>query len=277
MIKNKYYSIGNNKKRIALLADIHYSKNYNNTLFDEIISNLKSNNPDYICISGDVVDSADVLLDESLGKNLKKFIISLSLIAPVIIVKGNHDETFFDNKKEVYLSSDVWFSNLNNLKNVYYLDNKNLIKDNISFFGINLDFDFYYNKNHEDFNFFIKEIDSKLKEIDTQKYNILLCHTPSSILNKEVLKKSKNINKFDLVLSGHMHNGLVFDLFDKIGNRGIVGPYYKFLPKFSRGHISLKKINLIITGGIIKFAYSSPKIFNKFNFLFKSSIDYIDI
>jgi len=74
-----------------------------------------------------------------------------------------------------------------------------------------------------------------------------------------------------------MHNGLVFDLFDKIGNRGIVGPYYKFLPKFSRGHISLKKINLIITGGIIKFAYSSPKIFNKFNFLFKSSIDYIDI
>lgn len=276
MIKNKYYKLGLNK-RIALFADIHYSKNYNELLFEEIILNLKKNKPDYICISGDVVDSADIIFDELLISTLKNFIKNISLIAPIILVKGNHDETFFDNKKEVYLDSNEFFLSLNELKNVYYLDNNSVVFDNISFNGINLDFDFYYNKNHEDFNFFIKEIDSKLKEIDTQKYNILLCHTPSNILNKEVLKKSKNINKFDLVLSGHMHNGLVFDLFDKIGNRGIVGPYYKFFPKFSRGHISLKKINLIITGGIIKFAYSSPKIFQKFNFLFKSSIDYIDI
>ena len=50
----------------------------------------------------------------------------------VIMVKGNHDETFFDNKKEVYLDSNEFFLKLNKINNVYYLDNNSIIFDNIS-------------------------------------------------------------------------------------------------------------------------------------------------
>lgn len=278
MVQNKNYEVNKIGKKICLLSDIHYSKNYDLTIFDEIIKNITENKPDYICIPGDLVDDVTYLYE--CPDELTKFIKKLSLIAPVIISKGNHDETKFDRYNPNYLTNEQYFLNLNTIENVYYLNNKSLVRDNIVFTGFNLSYGVYYNKPHEDSNKFIKELD-KLPKIDTLKYNILLCHTPTCILTDKVLNESKLASKFDLILSGHMHNGLVFKFLDRKSNRGFAGPFRSFFPKYAKGiltkEINNKKISLVICGGTIKFAENNPNWLKKFNKLYYINIDYINV
>ena len=280
MIKNKYYQTGNIGKRICLMADIHYNTNYDLELFSEIISNIKQNKPDYICIPGDIADDSDILRTEK-KEHLTNFIKNLSLICPVILVKGNHDETSYLNKKNTYLSCDNYYNNLNLLDNIYYLDNKTIEFDDISFTGLSLSYDYYHKKKYEDKEKFITEIDA-LKNINNAKYNILLSHSPVNTITDYTLNKSTNIKNFELVLSGHMHNGLVFSIFDGKGSRGWIGPYRNFLPKYAKGK-TIKKTNnkeivLIVTGGVIKFSEHAPMLLYKMNnLLYPTSIDYIDI
>ncbi len=279
MIRNKFYKLGELNKRICLLSDIHYSNSYNENIFDKIIINIVNNKPDYICIPGDVVDSSDILFTDK-KDNLTQFIKNLSKICPVIISKGNHDESELNKRKSTYLSNDEYFLSLNTIENVYYLNNKTLVRDNITFTGLSLSHEYYYNKNHEDNLIFIEDID-KLNKIDITKYNILLCHAPKNVLTNKTLTNSKMIKKFDLVLSGHMHNGLVFNFLDKKSSRGFVGPYNHFFPKYAKGlskkTIDNKTINLIITGGVIKFSEHAPKLLYKINNIYPINIDYIDV
>ena len=279
MIKNKYYKIGTINKRICLLSDIHFSDLYNSSIFDKIIDNITINKPDYICIPGDIVDSSDILFTEKKEK-LTEFIRNLGKISPVILSKGNHDETDMSKKPHPYLSNEEYFLSLNTIENVYYLNNKTLVRDNVTFTGLSLSYSYYHNKNHEDNLTFINEIDN-LSKIDITKYNILLCHTPKNVLTNKTLENSKMIKKFDLVLSGHMHNGLVFNFLDKNGSRGFIGPFRSFFPKYAKGLIKKtienKEINLIISGGVIKFSEHAPKLLYNINNIYPISIDYIDV
>lgn len=279
MIRNKYYKIGNLGKRICLISDIHFSYNYDLNLFAKIIDNISINKPDFICIPGDIVDSSDILFTDK-KDILTDFIKNLSKICPVILSKGNHDETKLIKRKGTYLLNDEYFMSLNTLENVYYLNNKTLVRDNITFTGLSLSYDYYYGDTHEDNSIFIKEIDS-LNKIDIAKYNILLCHSPRNVLVDSTIKNSKMIKKFDLVLSGHIHNGLVFNFLDKKGSRGFIGPYNHLFPKYAKGlskkSIENREIKLIISGGIIKFSEHAPKILYKINNIYPSNIDYIDV
>ncbi len=280
MIKNKYYKIGNINKRICLLADIHYNVHYDLSLFDKIIENIKKNKPDYICIPGDIADDADIYRTQYIDK-LTKFIKDLSTICPVILVRGNHDEESYLNRKVTYLKSEDYYIELDKNDNIYWLNNKSKIFGDISFTGLEASYEYYHRKTHEDKEEFIKEIDS-LTNIDTAKYNVLLSHSPVNTITDLTLSKSKNIGKFELVLSGHMHNGLVFNFLDGKGNRGWIGPYRNFLPKYAKGKtvrkLNDKEITLIVTGAVIKFSEHAPKLLYKLNnLLYPYSIDYIDI
>lgn len=274
MIRNKYHKFNKLNKRICLLADIHYNFDYDLNRFDLIIENIKKNNPDYICIPGDIVDSVDIINDPKIDY-LTHFIKDISSVCPVIIVKGNHDETKFIDKKHNYYNTDKYFKKLGEFNNVYYLNNTYITLDNVNFYGISLSFDYYYSKKHEDNQKFINELD-KLK-VETNENNILLCHTPTNVLNNNTIKESKNINKFNLVLSGHMHNGLVFNFLDGKGSRGFIGPFSRIFPKYAKGLSTKNNTNLIITGGIIKFSLHAPKILYKINNIYPMNIDYIDI
>ncbi|MCX8008265.1 MAG: metallophosphoesterase family protein [Patescibacteria group bacterium] len=80
--------------RIAHLADthIHNLKEHENYyfVFEKIYKSLKENKVDYIVHAGDVVNNK-VSVTPELVFALKDFLYSLSSIAPVIIVLGNHD------------------------------------------------------------------------------------------------------------------------------------------------------------------------------------------
>ena len=78
-----------------------------------------------------------------------------------------------------------------------------------------------------------------------------------------------------------MHNGMVFKIFDRGGNRGFVGPYNTFFPKYARNKVTKKidgkEVNMIICGGIIKVSNTNFKIFKFLNKIYPIHIDYINI
>lgn len=275
---NKYYNLSSlYNKKIALFSDLHYSCHFDNTIFLKIISNLQENKPDYICIAGDIIDDNQTLKKDVLRNRLYKFIETLSKISKVIIIPGNHDLKEKYKRKVIYNYDKEYFEGLNNIKNVYYLDNKNIVIDNINFIGFNSNLDYYEKykeRNIEVLNNEFKKIKNKIMK---EKYNVLLFHSPINILNNKMLD---NIENIDLILSGHMHNGLVFQKFDKLkSNRGFIGPFNNFFPAVARNMKQVenndKKITLIISGGIIKL--SDHTKLTKFNKMFGMHIEYINI
>ena len=271
MIEEKLYNISetDKKKKICLLSDIHYSEKYDERIFVEIINSVKRNNPDYICLVGDVIDDASLITKDL--KPLINFIKALSSLSQVIITLGNHEV-----RKEQYNIIN-WFLNLNKIENVYFLNNRNLIRDDICFVGLNLSNKYYKRENSS---IFVKEFNEKVN-VTNAYYNVLLCHSPINILNDLTLKSCAGIYKIDLVLSGHMHNGLVLKCFDKKGNRGLVDPLRKFFPKYARGLVTRNLenhlINLAISGGVVKLSNSSAKHIRFLNKLFPISVVYINI
>lgn len=277
MIQNKFYNIGNQNIKICLISDIHFDKKYNLDIFEKIIENIKKNTPNFICISGDIIDHSDVI-DYDEIKYLELFIKKISNISSVIISIGNHDITSIKNKKGEFEKVNKWFLELNKLENVYYLNNKSLIRNNLCFTSYNPPYEYYEYK--ENVQFLINDIDKRIV-LNKKYYNILLFHSPVNILKKETIKRSKEIKKCDLILSGHMHNGLVLNIFDKKGNRGIIGPYFTLFPKNARGivkkNIENKEINLIISGGVLKISNINSKLLKPINYLFPIHIEYINI
>lgn len=277
MLENKYYDIGKSNIKIALISDIHFDVDYDVLILEKILENLKINKPNYICIAGDIIDNSDLIYNEKVMDQLRNFIKKLSFIASTIVSIGNHDITCGRNSSNI-IDINKWFMTLNTIENVYYLYNKSLVRDKICFTSYNPPYQYYKKKEH--IKIFINDIDKKIS-MNKKYYNILLCHSPINVLKKESLNKSKQLKKANLILSGHMHNGLVFKIFDHKGNRGLIDPYKRLSPRYARGmvkqNIDNKEITLVISGGVLKFSNTAPKIFKHFNKLFPISIEYINI
>lgn len=264
MIENHYNLSNKYNKKIALFADIHYSKNYQLKKLNEILENIKLNKPDYICIPGDIIDDATIIENKEI-KHLIYFIKQLANMSKVIISYGNHDELIIKRHKLKYKNTTLFFKKLNEIENVYFLDNENIIIDDINFIGYHKHYLLFKKHENIDMKKDLQNIENKFIE---NKYNILLAHSPINILNYNL--------KANLILSGHMHNGLVLPIFKK-GNNGIVGPYSSFFPKNCRGKILKDETILIINSGIIKISNSSSYILRILNPIYKMHIDYIKI
>ena len=104
---------------------------------------------------------------------------------------------------------------------------------------------------------------------DKKKYNILLCHTPRNLVRNGLICEDIDCLKgFNLILSGHMHAGLVPKSLrsDKYGV-GFVGPHATVLPEYAYGLVVNKRIATLTTGGVTKVAKSAnpdaSKIINR--------------
>lgn len=281
----KKYELKTNKikkeTKILLLSDIHISKIFNLKKLDKIIKRIKEEKPSYICIPGDIIDSTNVLDDITLKKETINFIKELSKISKVIISFGNHDMYYLnkrsnnETKKWTCNKREDYIKEINKIHNVYFLDDETYIDKDISFTGLTLSYK-YYKETCESKDIFYEEIKSKKIKLDKSKYNILLVHTPVYVLEDlPILKDS------DLILSGHMHNGMVHPLMECIwkSNNGIISPTKKFFPKakLSRGRVNKENKDLIISGGITKLSYSAPVFFHPFDSLYPMNMEIINI
>ena len=289
MLKINNYKLTSNKitkdQSILLIADIHLWDNYNDELIKNVIEKVSKLKPSIICLCGDIIDEFRYLEKENNEQYLLKFLNDLAAISPTLITLGSHD---YFNRKALntgnisYDSIKYWHKLIkkNNNKNLILLDNEIYENLNIRVIGYTPSRDYF--KECENQNILIKEINDNFKKISKDnKYTILMCHTPRRI-NKVTLEKIKIASSIDLVLSGHMHDGLVFPLLKKMPfNFGFISPQKTIFPKNARGKkiikINEQEVTVIVTGGLMKFSNMAPEICKKFNFLYNNDIDYIKI
>ena len=259
-----------NKIKIVLLSDIHFSKYFIIDNLELIRNSVKKLEPDYICIAGDIIDEISVIYDTKLINILTNFLTDLAKISKVFISLGNHD--IRDNQDFLYFK-DLKIDNLYVLNNSYYIDKKVVIN------GYNMPRDYYYNSPQgEDAKAMYQDLlKNKDKLYFSDKlFNISLIHSPINLLDKDV---SNYLKKCDLILCGHMHNGLVFKWLDKLikNNYGLVSPSKGFFPNMARGYKKVGDSNIIISGGITKLSNSSGKILRVLNRIYPISINYIEV
>ena len=286
-LTRKNYEILNNKIKnsisICLLSDIHFGEAVKKKNLDMIIKDIRDNNPDYICISGDYIDCINVLENEKLFKDSIDYLDKLAKITKVIYTFGNHDVTkLYGKKKHFYSFPDKWVDEVKKIPNLVFLYNDIYIDKNIRFIGYVADERYYYNE-HKNQDILIDDYQNKIPVIDNTLFNVLLFHSPIQIFRDNIFSSILELKKIDLILSGHMHNGLVPNLVDKLwkSNRGFISPLKTFFPNYSRG-IQTKKINntsisLIVSGGVTKIHSLVPKIFRLINIMYKPEINYITI
>lgn len=258
------------------LADIHFNKLTKINKFDKIKEIIYKNNPDYVVITGDTIDNPSITKDKVRIKKLLLFLTDISNFTKVIISLGNHD---------VFRNEDYkFFKNLNDLKNIYVLNNDNYVDESIYISGFTLPTNYYYNINKTESKEVLIDHLKKHKKLTTnlpiKVPSVSLIHSPIKLMEKEVLTILK---EYDLLLSGHTHGGMVPRFLNKLfkPNQGIIAPNKEILPEISRGkiekNIGNKKITLIINGGITKLSEHSAKILSKFNFVYNIEINKIII
>lgn len=271
--------LNNNVKNdiiIVHLSDIHFSSITKVKDLEKIYNEVKKIRPNYIMITGDLIDTPMITKNNSKIKELITFLAKMGKITKVLISIGNHDVLCDDDYK--------FFNKINDLYNIYVLDNKSYFDEFIYVCGFTLPNEYYYNVNkQEDMPILLNHLNKHKEIVNKLPKNIpkvALIHSPIKVASYDVLKK---LHEYDLILSGHTHNGMVPDwltfMFKK--NMGIISPYKSLLPEIAKGkiekNINNKKITIIINGGFTKLSKKSGKILSNLNFLYNKSINKIII
>lgn len=262
------------KKDITFIhiGDIHYNETTSTKKLEYIKYAIEDAHPDYIFITGDLLDRPKITKNKEKIKLLVSWLNSLGNIAKVFISLGNHDIILEEDYK--------FFNKLNDINNIYVLNNQSYEDENIFISGFTLPTNYYYNiEKHEDENALLETLQNNFNlvtNLPKKKYKVALIHSPILLSEKKVIEKLK---EYDLILSGHMHNGLIPRILDKIikNNYGLISPDKRFFAKNTRGKIKTKYYTIIITGGITKLSPSSTKILSKLNGLYPISINKITV
>lgn len=244
-------------KNILIISDIHLTNKKGMRNLKKIKDDLcdEFNNIDYILIVGDIIDNGNDLFIEENRIKFKYYLDNFICRKRTIIVLGNHD---LINTNSVILFKEMF----KDIKNVSILDNGEIIKEDIfSFMGIVPDREYYYDYK-EDIGKYEKFVLSKCKnKFDKKSFNIVLTHSPISILEYSKINNKCVIDNTDLVVSGHMHNGLVPIFLQKfLKGRGFVGPFKKLFINYCYGIYKVANTTFIINGAIN--TYVKNKVIN---------------
>lgn len=239
--------------KFCVISDIHHIKSCTKNFYNNVISEVRKEKPKYILIPGDIVDNPKIIFSNDI-ENLISFFKNLSIIAPVIISKGNHEQ------KNKNIDIKVLYDKIGKFSNIYILDNNTCILGDFRFIGFSPKLEVYLKRTKNRDNMFIEEYNSCHFNLNENKINILLCHSPEIITN--VYPKLKKFDKINYVICGHMHNGLVPKFLESyFKTNGLFGPEYIFFPKFCRGIHNLDKTKLIVV--------KSLRVLTKDNTLFR--------
>ena len=271
------YNNNTNKDLIIIhLSDIHFNTNTKVKDLDMIYNEVNKVKPDYIMITGDLIDTPEITKNNDKIKELITFLSNIAKISKIMIAIGNHDVLHQNDYR--------FFNKLNDLYNIYVLDNTSYQDEFIYVAGFTLPSEYYYNINKsENKEVLLNHLDSHKELINKLPRNIpkvALIHSPVRVSENESLKR---LHEYDLILSGHTHNGMVPDILEFLfkGNIGIISPYKNFFPAGAKGKIEKdidnKKITLIINGAYTKLSKKSGKILSKLNFVYNKSINKIII
>ena len=219
--------------KIVQLSDFH-SEGYRDTT-EKLISKVRDINPDIVVMTGDMVSWDMDNIEEA-----KILVKGLADMYPIYYIDGNHEHLAEILRPGRYVAFLEFMQDLGvtTIKNDYV----ELYKGNesINLYGINIPLDgatgLYVDKFQLEDNY----VEKTLPKADTEKFNILLAHTPIFI---------KQYSKWgaDLVLSGHMHGGIVRVPFTNIG---LLSPERAVFPRYAAGKFKVKESTMIVNRGI---------------------------
>ena len=168
---------------------------------------------------------------------IASFLGTLSKIAPVLAVDGNHEIVLKSAYDGAYLPVCEEYENRLKTNNIKLLYNQPLIlKSNISIYGLNLDVKYY--EKRKDIQLEDRVIETLLGKIKENDFSILLTHNPAYF---ETYAKWGA----DLVLCGHVHGGII-----RFGKKGLIGPERKLFPRYCYGKYEERDSTMIVSSGL---------------------------
>ena len=254
-MQKETFTVENDKvssdKTIALVSDMHLQNNFNEDFYKDLLNMLDNINPNYITLCGDYFGRGNGKAgfdNPEARAHMLRYLYAFREIAPVIMSLGNHDiRRFHDEEKRMA------FRSLEDT-DIYPIDNTNTIIDDMNFMAY-MTTKWAYPadriiKIKE--KMILKDIENTNFVIDNNRMNILLSHLPNIIYDKYLMKKAKDLYKYDLVLSGHHHGGMSLkhentlnNTLDKLEEIKALKNYKEDIEKFRYAGLALSPINAI--------------------------------
>lgn len=218
--------------RFILLSDLH-NKQFGRDN-DKLYQTICDNNPDGILIAGDMITAGK---GQDMTATLN-FIKRLSEKYPVYYGQGNHEyrmELYPDTYGDMYneLITGLKACKTEIMKNCH----KTLPEYGIAIYGLSIERKFY--KRFSRMNMEKDYITNLLGEPDNDYFTVMLAHNPDYYENYDMWGA-------DLVLSGHVHGGLM--RLPLLG--GVVSPAFRLFPKYDGGLFEGKKGKMILSRGL---------------------------
>ncbi|MBO7601157.1 MAG: hypothetical protein J6S95_08430 [Lachnospiraceae bacterium] len=218
-------------KKLMFLSDLH-NKDYGHDN-RKLLLRIKSLNPDYVLIGGDIMTAypgADftpaVKFTKAVHKDFK-----------LIYAEGNHEyraglyPDFYGTMHDDYINAlkeDGIDISVNTHEDIL---------DDLRVYSLSIEHKYYRRLKlypmRDDY------IESLLGKPSEDKYNILLAHNP------DYFEKYAKWGA-DLSLGGHVHGGVVRIPFSK----GVISPMWKFFPKYDGGLFNEYGKKLIVSRGL---------------------------
>lgn len=221
------------KMRVVVLADLHNKRYGKNN--EKLVESIRSCHPDAVLVAGD-------LLTAKPGASLEVAVSLLEELArdfPIYYGNGNHEHRLrlypetYGNMAEEYQKA------LERIGVRLLVNSQIALEDTgITVYGSEID-KFYYKR------FKIQEmeedyLDSILGQPRADSYNILLAHNPDYFPQYAEWGA-------DLVLSGHVHGGMVRIPFV---NKGVVSPNVRLFPEYDGGYFKRDKSVMLLSRGL---------------------------
>lgn len=214
--------------QLSDLHDISYGKNNS-----KLIKKIEEVTPDIIVMTGDMVNSDTKSFDK-----FYSFAKEISKNYKCYYIMGNH-EMRLPNKSQSEINRKLTSLGINILSN-----RKTTISneyDSITLYGLHQPISTYKNalKNNKEADFSLKDMQRTLSLTNDNTFNILLSHSPFDF---DIFAEWGA----DLVLSGHVHGGLIRLPF--LG--GLLSPERTFFPKYDSGEYSIGDSTMIVSRGL---------------------------
>lgn len=231
--------------RIVQISDVHFSKSTshekNSRITEEILTLCRQAGELHaICVTGDLVSRKwnDTTLPDAV-----RLMQALGTMAPVLYALGNH-ETDLPHEQLAALSKEVQKAG------VILLHNRTVRLGGIAFTGVTLPGDVYRSAegSYLRLSTITPEMVEKLIGPCMAHPQILLAHSPLGFASYAQWGA-------DLVLSGHIHGGIV-----RLGSVGLLSPERRFIPKYTKGLYPDEENGCVmqVSAGIGKLRVNNP-------------------
>lgn len=251
-IQNKKITEKFNGYKIVQLTDIHSIRN--EIQIEKIINKVNKQNPNIICVTGDLIDAEFYSNQNALYENKKinqieeltlKFMQELTKISDTYYIYGNHEMMLLDDPENNKFKADL------EKIGVKILNNKTQEIDfggeKINLIGVQDPATLYKDKkykkirgmNIDKVKSILDDLFLELPEENKNNFTILLSHRPEYF----ELYDKYNI---DLALTGHTHGGIAKLPIIK----GIYAHPQGWMPEYSYGMYNTNDFSMIINGGI---------------------------